>query len=316
MTEDRLLAVHVGDVVPEVLPRVLAAPGPRWTPVAADPGHIAVDSVQGHLFVRDVLPRRPPAASAVWLTPDAPDPEPVAGVLRVVELPRRPGAAVLADLTADDVGVATSPLPADARPVLPFARSRYRELRGLPASMTAVVDGRQLTAEWGPDAASTREHRTPVTGVPTLLALAASAVVTGPTVQAALAWACPVVTDPRTAQEWGLTAGVHVLVNADPRARRELAGRLAADPAAAAVLGHAGWTAVTGRTVPTAARALAGRLGFPVGRPGPAANGLVTAMDALGTPSTAFIRRRVREHLAALPGARTSARLPSTEETQ
>jgi hypothetical protein len=315
MSDRPLLAVHVGRTVPALLPRLLASAGPQWTPVAADPGLNSDATVQGHLFAAEVLPRRPPPSSAVWLT--AGDDDPVLAedaphpVIRVLELPRTTGTVATADIGVSDVV-----LPAAARPVLPFARSRWRELRGLPSSMTAVIDGHQRTAEWGSDAESTREHRTPSGHVPTLLALTASAVVTGPTVIDALAWACPVVTDPRTADTWGLTAGEHVLVDADAGRRRELAGQLARDQSAAAALGRAGWAAVTARTMPAAAEALARRLGFAVEQTAPPSNGLTVAMDELGTPATAFIRRRVHDHVAALPGAVTHAWLPTTEEKQ
>ncbi|WP_249522327.1 hypothetical protein [Modestobacter marinus] len=293
------LAVHVGRQVPDLLLDVLTAATPWCVPVAVSSHETPPDGVVAQLYCSEVLPRRPAPPFAVWRSGTETVPAGPSLVLAAA------GAAVVGDLV-----VSPTPVPADARPVLPYTRSRYRELRGLPTRMIAVAEGDELTWDSGDDL-----PRPAAAGSwPTLAALAAAVVVTGEHLWSALTWAAPVVTDSQSARHWGLTDGTEVLVADDPAARRALAGALALDQARAAGLAAAGWTAAQQRAAARVAERLTSALGLTRRHDLVPAAGLTTALDRLGTPRSAFIRRRARAAAAPLPGAVTHGWLP-TERT-
>lgn len=309
MTAPPVLAVHVGSDIPPLMAQLLAADGPVWTPRAADPGALPDTAVAGHLYTVDVLPRRLSAGSAVWHRPGL-WPTLPAGVVRVVELPL----AVASD--ADVVVVDSRPSPVAARAVLPFTRSCHRRLRDLPAHVVLSVEAGPEHARWGTGAADRTARRVPDGTLSTLYAVASCAVAVGDAVLDALQWACPVVTDEATASSHGLVPDRHVLVAADPADVDRLINTLIEAPETAARLVRAGHDEVAARSPAAAAAVLARRLGFEVRATGPSSNGLLTAMDALGTPVGAHVRARVREHTAALPGAVTHTWRPDVEETE
>ena len=298
-----VLEVHVGRRPPAALSALLAAPGPQWRPVAGDE-RPRPDPAAAHLYLLATLPRRLPPRCAVWLGPGDRLLEPPNRTwdqlhpvveLPCQELPGRVGSPVL---------VAPAPAGAgDRRVVLPFTRRRWRQLRGLPDGL--VLSGSGAGHRWGSTPADRTSAAVPANSLPTLHALAAAAVVTGPDVLEALRWGCPVVTDPATAASCGLVHGEHVLV-ATSDGWTDALTALLADDALAATLARAGHRAVTERAPQRAAEHLAQALGFDV-RPAspPPGTKLVTALDLLDTPQRAHIRERVRQHTVDLPGAVT-----------
>jgi hypothetical protein len=299
MTDPARLAVHVGRDVPAGLAAVLAATEPWAEAVAASTREPVPPGTCAHVYTSDVLPRRPDAPYAVWRVDGA-----AADGLD--------GVPVLCDVAAGpapgDLDVCLLPWPDDARPVLPFTRSRYRMLRELPD---------QLVCEAGPDSLrwwtpGERPVGVPSDAWPTLAALSSVVVATGDRVWEALAWAAPVVTDPATARRLDVVDGEHVLVAEEPARRHDLAAGLAADDARAAGLARRGWQAAGARRPAAVAAQLCGRLGLSERRP--PASRLAGALDSLGTPLDALVRRRARAATAVLPGAVTFGWRPGREE--
>lgn len=300
MNGEPRLAVHVGRQVPDLLIEVLTAATPWCVPVAVSSHEVPPDGVVAQLYCSEVLPKQPVEPFAVWRTGPGDVPAGTALVLTAA-----------GDATPGDVVVSPTPVPADARLVLPFTRSCYRELRGLPARMITVAEGDELT--WDRDG-DDLPCAASVESWPTLAGLSSAVVATGDRLWSALTWGAPVVTDPRSARYWGLADGTEVLVADDPAARRALAGALADDQVRAAGLATAGWTAAQQRIPDHVAERLSHALGLTRRSDQVPAAGLTTALDRLGTPRSAFVRRRARAATAPLPGAVTRGWLP-TERT-
>jgi hypothetical protein len=169
-------------------------------------------------------------------------------------------------------------------PIGPFVRGRLRHVRHLPPHATVEFDG----ARWWWQGRSL-DHDLVDTG----LGCAIAAVVTGPDLLRALAWATPSVTDSATAAMLGARDGMEVLVGDSVEERRRLASSIAADPVLAARLSWAGRMLVERRHDSTLAAAdLVRRLGLGSGSslPGPA--NLAARMAELGTPPGAWIVER------------------------
>jgi len=296
MSGEPRLAVHVGRQLPDLLPEVLTAATPWCAPVAVSTHEPPPEGVVAHVYCGEVLPRSPVAPFAVWRTGDGALPAGAATVLAAA------GSAAPGDLV-----VSPLPIPEGARPVLPYTRSRYRELRGLPVGMLAVAEGEEVAWVDGED----QLRCAPAETWPTLAALAAAVVATGDHLWTALAWGAPVVTDPVSARHWGLTEGTEVLVADGLAARRELAAALAEDQGRAAGLARAGWVAAQQRTTGRVAERLCREFGLTRRHDIVPAAGLTTALDELGTPRRAFIRRRTRAAAGPLPGAVTHGWIPT-----
>jgi hypothetical protein len=178
-------------------------------------------------------------------------------------------------------------IEADAvAPVPPFVRERWRRRAGLDPVLVVAVGVSGGTSL--PDEA-----------VPTALAVAAAAVVAGPSLVTALALGTPVVTDAASAARVGAGDGVEVEV-ADPADAPAVARRLAGDPVQAAALSRRARRLVERRfDLGPAAADLAARLGLDR-VPSPAAR-LDAALAELGTPPGARPAVRAAEALAALP---------------
>lgn len=304
MTPPPRLAVHVGRHERGALADVLAAAEPWCDAVAVAEQEPEPDGIVAHLYTGDVVPSRPRRPCAVWR-------------LAGVRAPEPDGAVVLAELgTVDAAGVdllvRRSPLPDGARLILPFTRSRYRELRDLPPHM--VSDWCDGDPRWSD--ADGETVPAPLSSWPSLIALSAAVVATGAAVLDALAWGCPTVTDGATAHSLGLAPGQHVLVHDDVGERRRLADRLAGDEALGSTLGRQGWALVRRRRPEDVAEELCRRLGFGPRRDVVAPARLSVALDALGTPSGALVRRRAWNAVAPLPGAVTHGRHHTAERTE
>jgi hypothetical protein len=298
------LAVHVGREVPEALAAVLTAATPWADVVAAAVQEPLLEGVRAHLYTSDVLPRRPETPYAVWrLAGTDPADSPATVVLGEVVDTGAPGG---------ELGVSLGVWPADARPILPFTRSRYRLLRGLPDSLVTVATGDGL--RWG----APGKDPAPAPGAtwPTLAALSSAVVADGERVRCALAWAAPTVTDTATARLLALMPGEHVLVDDDPHRREELARELADDEARAAQLAQRGWSALRTRRAEAVAEELCRRLGFRTRRDVPSPSRLTAELDALAAPPTGLVRSRAREAIAILPGAVTSGWRPAERRSR
>jgi hypothetical protein len=298
MTTAPLFAVHVGRQVPAALGEVLTATTSWWEPVAASDSDPAPPGTVGHLYASDVLPPRPATPFAVWQVHNQGSPAPQA-VVAIGEV----GAP---DAVHVDLWSCSLPWPEEARPILPFTRGRYRELRGLPARLVTEAVGDEL--RWGPPDGIPRSATTG--SWPTLAALSSVVVAEGQQVWSALAWAAPVVTDPGTAARLTLTDGEHVLVGADRQARLALATTLAADETRCSTLGQRGWSAASARRTHRVAKELCARFGITRRREAAPASQLIEALDALGTPRASLVRHRAREATAVLPGAVTQGWRP------
>jgi hypothetical protein len=182
-------------------------------------------------------------------------------------------------------------LPAEAveagavAPVLPFVRERWRRRAGLDPALVVAVGVPGATP-------------LPEAEVPTALAVAAAAVVAGPSLVTALALGTPVVTDAASAERVGAEAGAEVLV-VPPAEALAAAHALAADPVQAAALSRRARRLVERRfDLGPAASALAARLGLDRAPSSPAAR-LDAALAELGTPPGARPAVRAAEALAA-----------------
>lgn len=290
MSHEPRLAVHVGRQVPDLLLQVLTAASPWCAPVAVSDHEPPPHGVVAHLYSSEVLPGRPAAPFAVWRLSDDTAPAEAAAVL-----------SAAGDAAPGDLVVSPMPTPDGARPVLPFTRGRYRQLRGLPDRMLAVAEDDGPT--WAEAGHPLRAA--PPDSWPTLAALASAVVATGDHLWSALAWGAPVVTDPVSARHWGLTADATVLVAGGPFERRALAEDLSTDQTRAAVLARNGWVATQQCTPDRIAERLCQELGLTQRHDLVAPAGMTAALDRLSTPRSAFIRRRARDAAAALPGAVT-----------
>jgi len=299
VTGSARLAVHVGRDVPEGLTTVLSAVGPWADAVAAPVQEPLPENTRAHLYTSDVLPRRPAAPHAVWRSPGA----------EAAEFGDVPVVAEAGTGRPGDLQVCLAPWSDGARPLLPFTRAGYRRLRGLPDQLVASSAAGQVT--WGQAGAAAVEA--PAHTWPTLAALSSAVVATGDALWTALAWAAPAVTDPATAQRFGLTPGEHVLVGDDDATRHRLAAALAADETRAAGLARRGWQTARSRRPEAVAEELCRRLGLHE-RGRPHASGLTWALDALGTPLESLVRHRARAATAILPGAVTFGWRPDREE--
>ena len=181
------------------------------------------------------------------------------------------------------------------RPVSPFVRERLRRARGLPE--VALLEQADLGWRWPglPDPL-------PDDLIETAMACASAVVVEEPGwLLAALAWGAPCVSDPDAAEQVGAVADTHLLVGRAPTERRELAGRLAADPGLASRLGWAGRGLVerhhdAARSAMRLAELLALRPSPPEVATAPAR----LQLGLLGTPSDARIAGRFAEATAGL----------------
>jgi hypothetical protein len=295
------LAVHVGRDVPAGLAAVLAALVPAVEPVAASDREPLPENTRAHLYCSDVLPPRPATPYAVWLVPGAEADD--AGEAPLL------GEAGSDGLRASDLQVSLLAWPDRARPLLPFTRAGYRRLRGLPD---------RLVGEAGPDGIAWGAPGAPVVEAPagtwpSLAALSSAVIATGEALWTALAWAAPAVTDASTARLFGLTPDRDVLVRDDPDDRRRLAAELAGDDTRAARLARRGWQTLRSRRPDAVAAQLCHRLGIDA-RASPTVTALTSALDELGAPPQALIRRRARAATASLPGAVTSGWRPEREE--
>jgi hypothetical protein len=231
---------------------------------------------------------------------------------------------------AGDLGVFVPSIVVDpqARPMLPFARRRLRQARGLPG--TVVVRNEADRWYWGecPDPLD----RDPLDPDPldpgpvdpdpldpdpldpdlvgTALGCASAVVATTPTgLAAALAWAAAIVTDQRSAAELGARDQEHALVGSGPTARRALAQDLAADDTRAAHLGWSGWLLARRRAdIRHSAWTMTRRLGMAAHPAAGRLNRLEDELDLLGTPRPSSTRARAASFVAPLPGPTSQQR--------
>jgi hypothetical protein len=262
----------------------------RWSePRALDHGTPAVAAVlaTGPAVpgLRAVLDHRP-GPMAVWVDDER---ELAAGgaVVASADVVVTRSAAVAGAVGERAVALPPDAIEADAvAPVPPFVRERWRRRAGLDPALVVAVGVPGATP-------------LPAEAVPTALAVAAAAVVAGPSLLTALALGTPVVTDAASAARVGAQDGVEVLV-ADPADAPAVARRLAGDPVQAAALSRRARRLVERRfdLVPAAAE-LAARLGLARAASSPAAR-LDAALAELGTPPGARPAVRAADALAAL----------------
>lgn len=171
-------------------------------------------------------------------------------------------------------------------PLAPVVRQRWRERFGLPSDL---VIGLEPGAHLG--------------DLPTDLALASVAVVTGPATVLALALATPVVTGPDTAARLGLRPGLDAEVVADLGQLGAVARALAADQDRAAAFSRRGRRfAERHLDLAHPARVLRSRLTLvPVRASGDPRSLVERRLDDLATPSASLLRRRVTAALEPFP---------------
>lgn len=298
------LGLLVAPGVPEPLRHVLGHVRPWCVPRVVDPRHESAPAWLATAWRAPFLDRALASGRpvAVWAAGPA-DVDAITALAGHAAARRAAGSAVpepivvtddpdLAELhgvmhvTGDVLDVAAFP------PVTPFVRSRWRRAAGLPQTFVVVVD----------DAGGDGPSSVPYDLVPTALALASAAVVCGPRLAEAMAWATPCVTDAASAAALGAVDGSEVAIGGDRAGRREAAHLLAADVRRAASLGRGGRRLVERRDTAGAARRLARRLGLAV-EPVTAAERISALLDEWYTPAQATIRLRALEATAALDRA-------------
>jgi len=179
-------------------------------------------------------------------------------------------------------------------PVAPALRREWRALLGLPDDLVVTAD-------------HPADHRMGDAHLPSLLAVAAAAVVRGPSLSTALALGTPVVTDPVEARRIGAIDGEHVVVAAPTDAHR-VAEALGRDLPRAAALGRrARRLAETRLDLRSTARAVAQRLGLISSNQGPYA-GFEAALRSLHTPLGDPVTWRATGRLAPLDVSALTAR--------
>lgn len=206
---------------------------------------------------------------------------------------------------AGDRGVLLGAWPVgSAAPVSPWVRSRIRAARGLPSLLLVRVGADERLRYTDVPTAGTLTSvpavELPLDAVPSALACASAAVVTGADLlRSALAWGTPTVTDPGTAVEVGARDGAETVVVAGRADQLEAARDLGDDLRRAARIGWAGRRLVE-RSDPAIGASDALRRLLPP-RDTDARSTLDSLLDELGTPATAAIRTRAEKMVAGLP---------------
>lgn len=283
----------VGMDTPPALRSLLVAASDRCRPVACSAGEPDPDPMPA-AYVWCGSSARPPRGIpyAAWLNTPADLELAVVRDAAVVLCPTVPLLAV-----ADERGLFVPAAPFDGvvHPLLPFLRRRLRQARGLPDVAIAVADGQTWYWDEPP-------HPLPADLVDTAAGVASAVVATGSALTRALVWAAPTVTDPDSAALVGAVDGVHVLVGAEPDARRDAARMLAGDDESAARLAQAGRLLGRDRVnLGHAARTMLARLGLPAHPLAGALSGLEDELDTLTIPEYSPFRLRTRMHVAPLP---------------
>ncbi len=187
---------------------------------------------------------------------------------------------------------------ASAVPVAPFVRGRLRRARGVADPL--IVEQDPKSGQW-----SANGVHVPSDLVTTAVACASAAVVTGPALVVAMAWATPCITDTESQVVTGARAGRDVLVGDTLAERRRLARTVAADDRTASRLSWSGRTLVEARHRPEMAAATLVRrlrLGAASLVPGPAP--LAARLAEMGTPEDSVLAQRVRMATAGFVGAK------------